>query len=282
LDDLYRESGASGWTALKRAAGLDSEAESGEEQYFGRRFSALLHEDDPEQIHLLRQVADPSIQYSPSGQRDLDRLQMLAYEVDGTNDRVGSGDEFLERLRSVPAMLAELGELGEVLDARARLLYRPLPDAEDIVMCLHARYTRREILTAFGWYTAERRPPSQSGVLALPNRRTELLFVTLDKSTGFHDRIAYRDHAISPEKFHWQSQNSAAPSTVAGRRYIESPENGWTFQLFVRARPNDAYVALGPGVLEHYEGTKPMSIVWKLKERMPPRQFEEFSVLRGG
>jgi len=148
-------------------------------------------------------------------------------------------------------------------------------------MCLHARYSRREILTAFGWYTAEKRPPSQSGTLALQERKTELFFVTLDKSSGFHDRIAYRDHAISPDRFHWQSQNSAGSGTVAGRRYIESPRNGWSFQLFVRSRPTDPFYALGSATIESWEGEKPMSIVWKLTVPMPPRLFEEFSILRG-
>ena len=68
-------------------------------------------------------------------------------------------------------------------------------------------------------------------MLPLQNRKVELLFVTLDKSEGFHDRIAYHDYAISTELFHWQSQNSAGPDTPAGRRYIESPNNGWSFQL---------------------------------------------------
>ena len=51
--------------------------------------------------------------------------------------------------------------------------------------------------------------------------RPELL-VTLDKSEGYPDRIAYRDYAISAERFHWQSQNSAGPDTAAGRRYLRA------------------------------------------------------------
>ncbi len=132
-----------------------------------------------------------------------------------------------------------------------------------------------------GWLTATRRAPFQAGVLPLTSRKTELLFVTLDKSEGYHDRIAYHDYAISAERFHWQTQNNAGPDTPSGRRYLESATNGWQFQLFVRPRKGDAYRACGPVVLESVEGDRPMSIVWKLETPLPVRLFREFSVLRG-
>lgn len=104
--------------------------------------------------------------------------------------------------------------------------------------------------------------------------------MTLDKSEGYHDRIAY-DYAISAERFHWQTQNSAGPDTPAGRRYLEGREQGWQFQLFVRPRKGDAYRACGPVTLELAEGDRPMTIVWKLQMPLPARLFREFSVLRG-
>jgi hypothetical protein len=136
-------------------------------------------------------------------------------------------------------------------------------------------------MTAVGWFTAGRRTPFQAGVLALHDRKVELLFVTLDKSEGFHDRIAYHDYAISTERFHWQSQNSAGPDTPAGQRYLESPGNGWSFQLFVRESKGKPYRACGPVVLQKAEGAKPMSIEWNLEVPLPVRLFQEFSVLRG-
>ena len=99
-------------------------------------------------------------------------------------------------------------------------------------------------------------------VLSLPDRKTELLFVTLDKREGYHERIAYHDYAISSEIFHWQSQNNARPATTAGRRYMESPSNGWTFQLFVRLNRNSPYRACGPVTRERAEGEKPMTLYW--------------------
>jgi hypothetical protein len=109
----------------------------------------------------------------------------------------------------------------------------------------------------------------------------ELLFVTLDKSEGFHDAIAYHDYAISAEKFHWQAQNTAGPDTAAGQRYFESPGNGWSFQLFVRKSKRGPHRVCGPVSLEKAHGEKPMSIEWKLGVPLPLRLFQEFSVLRG-
>ncbi|MHA3771234.1 hypothetical protein ACXR0O_06805 [Verrucomicrobiota bacterium sgz303538] len=58
----------------------------------------------------------------------------------------------------------------------------------------------------------------------------------LIKSEGFHDQVGYRDNPISPERFHWQGQDSAGPETAAGRRYLDSSINGWKCYLFARTR----------------------------------------------
>lgn len=156
-----------------------------------------------------------------------------------------------------------------------------LPGLEDTPLRLHASYGVREVLTAVGWLTEERRTPFQAGVLALHERRTELLFVTLDKSEGYHDSIAYRDYAISVDRFHWQTQNNAAPDTPAGQRYLHGHEQGWQFQLFVRPRKGDPYRACGPVVLESAEGERPMTIVWRILRPLSVALFRTFSVLRG-
>lgn len=156
----------------------------------------------------------------------------------------------------------------------------PIPGfQEDWPLILHDRYEIREILTAVGWLNEARRQPHQSGKVAIDDVKTELLFVTLDKAEGYHDRIAYRDYAISPDIFHWQ-QNNAGPDTVAGRRYIESPENGWRFFLFVRERKDAAYCAIGPATKVSIEGDRPMSLHWKLQVPLPMGLFRSFSVLR--
>src|ERR1019366_6229750 len=187
------------------------------------------------------------------------------YQIDGRQEQAAGHEAFLERLESHPAILSELVELSGLLQARSNLSATSVLGLEDTPLCLHAAYGAREVLTAVGWLTAARRAPFQSGVLPLTGRKTELLFVTLDKSEGYHDRISYHDYAISADRFHWQTQNSAGPDTPSGRRYQERSTNGWQFQLFVRPHKGDAYRACGRLKLESAEGDRPMSIVWKLE-----------------
>ena len=283
IDDVYRAGtggNRSGWTTLKREAGLLLGEPGPEEAYFSRRAADLLHVDDPARLALLGRLPHLLGAEPPRPPKELDLLQMLTYQIDGRHEQKGDGAALLRRLRANLPIAEELAELGAWLKAASPLPATPLPGMEDTPLVLHASYGVREILTAVGWLTPERRTPFQAGVLALPDRKTELLFVTLDKSEGYHDRIAYRDYAISTERFHWQSQHSAGPDTTAGRRYLESVTNGWRFQLFVRVRKTEPYRACGPVVLEVAEGDRPLSITWRLATPLPARWFGEFSVLR--
>ena len=284
LEDVYRTGtgqGRSGWTALKRDAGLMVSEPGPEESYFSRRFGDLLHVDDPRRLDVMTAVGAAQTHPRTLDAKDALGVQMLAYQIDGRHEQAAGPDAFAERLKRHPVIASELVELSSLLQARSTLSAHPLPGLEDTPLCLHAAYGAREVLTAVGWLTAARRTPFQAGTLSLPRRKTELLFVTLDKSEGYHDRISYHDYAISAERFHWQTQNSAGPDTPGGRRYLESATNGWEFQLFVRPRKGDAYRACGRVTLESADGDRPMNIVWVFETPLPARLFREFSVLRG-
>ncbi len=244
LEDVYRAStgqGRSGWTALKRDAGLIAAEPGPEEDYFSRRFGDLLHIDDSRRIDTMAGVA---ALHGPRPQL-LDAqtkltVQMLAYQIDGRHEQAAGPEALAERMDRHPLIAAELLELSGMLQARTSLIDHAVPGLEETPLCLHAAYGAREILTAVGWLTATRRAPFQAGVLPLADRKTELLFVTLDKSEGYHDRISYRDYAISADRFHWQTQNGAGPDTPGGRRYLESATN----------------VSVRPSHLETFPGAK--------------------------
>ncbi len=281
LEDIYRNKC---WTALRRSAGLEHAALGDDEAYLTKRIGALIHVNDPRRLEVMRLVAEHGAACWPMldpAQRRI--VQMLAYQLYANRSDLMDGPGFLARLDRTPAIRRELAELVECLEARSDLDDKPCAGMPDTwPLALHGAYSRTEILTAVGWLNPDRRPPSQSGVLPLPAEKIELLLVTLDKREGFHERIAYHDYAISPELFHWQTQNSAGPNTKAGKRYAESPGNGWRFFLFVRETSADPFTAMGAATLhDEPTGDRPMSITWRLSEPIPLAQFQRYSVLRG-
>ena len=281
-EDIY-DGRHAGWTSLKRAAGLETRSPGPDDEYLGKRFSSLGHINDDERISLMQRIANHGTRiWQDLVPRDQRLVLMLAYQLFAQRTELLDGPQFLQRLDASPLMREELGELAAWLDLHTDLDPEPLPGIpEDWPLLLHGAYSRSEILTASGFLTSEGRPRMSEGLLNFESIKLQLMFVTLDKKEGFHERVAYHDYAISPELFHWQSQNSAGPATVSGRRYIESPSNGWRFQLFVRETQEHPFIALGPVVLEgEPTSNKPMSMVWRLERSIPAAMFRRFTVLR--
>jgi len=141
---------------------------------------------------------------------------------------------------------------------------------------LHSRYTREQILVAFGFSTFEKKSEIREGVALLKEKNTELLFITLNKSEkDFSPSTLYEDFAISETQFHWQTQNSTRPEKGKGLAYINHQKEKRKILLFVREKSEDEFgntmgsVFLGEGKLESYSGSKPMNITWELNEPIP-------------
>jgi superfamily II DNA or RNA helicase len=154
---------------------------------------------------------------------------------------------------------------------------------------LHARYTRDQILAAFGLSTFERKSPSREGIAENTVLNTELLFINLIKSEeNFSPSTMYDDYAINESLFHWQSQNSAGPDTPKGIYYIEHVKNKKVILLFVREKNKDefgstmGYVFIGEGKLIEHNGAKPMNIKWQLNEPLPHYLWKDAAKLQVG
>ncbi|MGH7297331.1 MAG: DUF3427 domain-containing protein, partial [Polyangiaceae bacterium] len=150
-------------------------------------------------------------------------------------------------------------------------------------LAVHRRYSQREILAAVGYVRPGAKGKAvQGGILKLPSQR-EILLVTLDKSSSsFSPTTRYRDYAVSPSLFHWETQSAASVSRETGHRYIESPANGWSFFLFVREDQGSTYAFLGQARVRSYEGDRPIAITWELERPMPAALFERFATLAQG
>jgi len=191
----------------------------------------------------------------------------------------------LEAARADSRYREELGQLVEHLDDSRRdgvLDWRELGPAP---LQLHARYRQDEILAALRAGGAEGVPRLQGGVYFEPASGTDVLLVTLRKSErGFSPTTMYRDYAISPSLFHWESQNSAHASTAAGARYVAGTSNVLLFVREVQEQANgvaEAYTFLGRVILESWQGERPMQIVWRLAHPMPGPLYTHATVAAG-
>lgn len=141
---------------------------------------------------------------------------------------------------------------------------------------LHGRYTRSQIIVGLGKSSLDRKFPSREGVLFVESLNAEAFFVTLDKSgMQFNPTTMYDDYFINAELFHWQSQNATSPESPKGRSYIGHAQTGKGILLFVREANRDAdeltmgFICCGMLRYVAHEGSKPMSITWRM-ETPPP------------
>jgi superfamily II DNA or RNA helicase/HKD family nuclease len=275
LEDVYA---AGGWTTVRRAARLITDPDNESEDATSARLGRLLHVDEPTRLSTwLRTQGTPVLLVS-----DIDRARvtMLSIQLE-PRGIVPSHDTTAKRFSS-PNLQQELRELCEVLSDRI-----PLPDdvfpEGDWPLALHRHYSRFEIAAAVGYKRpGDKAGVPQAGIFKLPAQR-ELLFITLDKSAkSFSPTTRYRDYAISPDRFHWETQSIASVQTESGKRYIESPENGWRFFLFVRTDPEAPFAFCGPATYLSHEGDRPIAITWHLEHPLPATLYQLYATLEQG
>jgi hypothetical protein len=276
VEDVYGERG--GWSALQHEAGVRPKLDEAEIE-LSRRIGRLLHVDDQARL-----ATWTGLRKQPSAIQDRDRrlYAMLGYQLEHRGV-LKAAEAVSSYMTKDEAIAAELSELREVLHERIALPYDDYPVA-DWPLALHKHYSRREIVAAVGYVKAgEKGNLPQAGILKLEATQQELLFVTLDKSgRSFSPTTRYRDYAISPMRFHWETQSSASVARPSGRRYLESPANGWSFHLFVRTDPHAAYAYVGPVTYLAHEGDRPIAITWQLAHALPARLYQRYATLAQG
>jgi hypothetical protein len=140
----------------------------------------------------------------------------------------------------------------------------PLPWALPVPLRVHGHYSRAEIEAAFGVLSTDAPWIHREGVLAHQASATDLLFITLRKSEAlFSPSTRYRDLALGPGLFHWESQSTTTAVSPTGQRYIRHASRGSRVLLFVREQrkqdsraggPTEPFVCLGFASYESHEG----------------------------
>jgi superfamily II DNA or RNA helicase len=277
LEDVY--AAGRSWTEMRREVGLATAAPGPAEAAMLRACGRLLHVDDDERLERYAEFLGTDEPPDPSSLpvRAQRLLRMLVASLSGLGSSA-SVAEAVDHVWAHPAVRAELREVLSLLRERVSFVDHPLADA-DVPLAQHARYTRTEILAAFGVGTGARPPTWQTGVWWEPRSRTDLFAFTLDKSVGgFSPTTRYRDYAISPELVHWESQSATAVESAAGQRYIRHREAGSRILLFARVRADErAFWCLGPASYVSHEGSRPIAFVWKLDRRLPAELYTAFA-----
>ncbi|WP_217914016.1 DUF3427 domain-containing protein [Miltoncostaea marina] len=271
LDDVYRS--GRGWSALRRDAGMPVAELGDEDVRLGRALGRMLHIDDPERLNAYRRflAVDAPPTEATLTERERRLLTMLHFDLWGTSERGATLDEGFERLWRNPARRHELSELIEALEERANVVPRELRLTQPVPLSVHCHYTRDEALAAIGASRAEKPRPLREGVLWDEASQCDLFFVTINKAEHqYSPTTMYRDHAISRQLFHWESQSTTTERSPTGQRYIHHAERGTHVLLFARdTKAERAYVFLGTARYVSHSGQRPIAFTWRLDDAMP-------------
>jgi superfamily II DNA or RNA helicase len=280
LDDILRPGRS--WTTLCRDAGKLGEQSGPREADLVKRLKAIAHVDDRHRADAYQTLLRGSFRGDSVTERRL--AHMLFYSL------FPNGGGFDSAAAGLDAARAEdiADEMKQIIDIAFGAAHRSTydlgdtaPALSDVPLALHATYSREEILAALGW-TAEGRSPAtmREGVAWCPSVSADAFLITLKKSdTDYSPTTMYRDFALSPDLFHWESQSTTSAASPTGQRYINHRRTGSHILLFVRETKKSAfgdgapYVFLGPADYVSHEGERPMAITWRLRRTMPAEVY---------
>jgi superfamily II DNA or RNA helicase len=277
--DIYRDERS--WMGLREAASLSVPESGPDTPSLTKAIARLLHIDDGERLTQYIEWLSKEVAPSPTHERQRRLLRMLVASLISSAAGLKALD--IEQAASVvwgnSRVRMDLLTLCEQLHTDLQFNTSgvlPVRGMPDVPLCLHARYTRTEILCAFGANAGKVVPPSwQSGVMYVPGAKTDLFAINMDKSGDtFSPTTRYRDYAINESLFHWESQSSTRAMSETGQRYINHADRDSSVMLFARPDPSErAFWFLGPATYESHVGEQPMAITWRLVTPLPENLY---------
>lgn len=285
-EDVYRTQ-RGGWSALRRAANLPTSTPGPNDEVLARAIGRTLHLDDVHRLALyrdwLRGAAPPRV---PSAGRRLREIAMFHFLLWGRARPIEEAELGLADLWREPARRAELAEVLDLLAARLEHVTAAI-DEPEVPLRLHAHYTAREVLAAFGDYRIQ--SFYGQGVRWVESAHADLLFVDLRKTEKHYSPTTmYRDRALTPTLFQWESQSTTSEGSPTGQRYIHHRERRSSVHLFVRETKTadgglgaPAFLYAGQCSYVQHTGDRPMRISWRLQESLPAEFFSVAKVISG-
>ena len=250
-----------------------------EELSLRKAFPRVLSMDSPTWISFIQHCYDVLPTAFSSIEKKYLRMWSITLFPDAKYDGVEEGIARLtsqkELKKEIQDLLAYQYEAINIVPKKAALPYAcPLE--------VYCNYTRDQLFSALG---LENPSTVREGVKYLHRgnsdivtQDTDVFLVTLNKSEKeFSDTTLYEDYSMDTHLFHWQSQSTTTPQSKTGQRYIHQREKGSIVLLFVRSAKKDAYknsmvyTFLGTAKVVSWEGSQPMSIIYRLDCPIPAK-----------
>ncbi|RNL59675.1 DUF3427 domain-containing protein [Arthrobacter oryzae] len=258
-------------------------SDAGERRLLGR-MAALIHVDDPERAEAYSMlVGADAPRYAELGMREQTFARMLFYTLWDDGGGFETYDAGLDYLRGYRFVCSEIRQVVKLGVAASRHAAKGLgAGLQHVPLLSHATYRREEILAALQYGSLElgKNVQHREGVAWCPATSTDAFFVTLNKDDKKHSATTmYKDYAISPELFHWESQNATSPGSPTGKRYLNRAGHGSKILIFTRDTSEDEtgltvpYTCLGQVDYVQHSGEKPIAMTWKLHRPMPADVF---------
>jgi superfamily II DNA or RNA helicase/HKD family nuclease len=265
-------------------SGKIRELSDADEKKLLTRMAALIHVDDQERAEAYSMlVSADAPRYVDLGMREQTFARMLFYTLWDDGGGFQSYDAGLDYLRGYRFVCSEIRQLVKLGVAASKHAAKGLgAGLQHVPLLSHATYRREEILAALQYGSLElgKNVQHREGVAWCPATSTDAFFVTLNKDDKKHSATTmYKDYAISPELFHWESQNATSPGSPTGKRYLNRSGHRSQILIFTRDTSEDEtgltvpYTCLGQVDYVQHAGEKPIAITWKLHRPMPADLF---------
>ena len=268
-------------------AGARPDFEEPAEDALTRAFGRLAALDSRRWISFLLDILPrlDNVDFSTLPSIEQRMLQMFYVTVWGKVADDWQDEEVLSNLYSLsdsPVLLAELLELLRLRFDTIDFIDQAVDVGFDCPLDVHCTYTRDQLLVALDF---DKPATVREGVKWLPDKQLDVFFVTLNKADkDYSPTTMYKDYSINETLFHWQSQSTTTPNSSKGQRYIHHRELGTKVLLFVREYKTDLagtapYTFLGTANYVKHEGSRPMSITWKLDVPIPAKYLKKTNKL---
>lgn len=250
-----------------------------------KAFAKIAMLDSERFIRFLIDLAQNGIREMSAAENRMFRMFWLTvkHDDDGQN-WLSEAASFMQKLRQVSPLRNELLALLRVQFDRIDFISEPIDLGFDSPLDVYASYSRDQLFAALD----VSKPASiREGVRHVREKNLDVLLVTLHKQEAdYTPTTMYEDYSINEWLFHWQSQSTTSETSPTGRRYIEHAKRNHRIILFVRDYRQhtvnelaEPYTFLGTVNYLSHEGSKPMSVIWKLDRPIPARFLKKTSRL---